>query len=200
MNTGQIRNNKNMKDSRKNSAAALGMVCWIVYFSIYLGRLNFSASMGEMTRTGLWGKTELGSVAAAFYLAYGLAQIPCGILGDKISPKKLVFIGLLRDYSSQFIISVCGQRYRDADPVVFEWCIPGHDLAAGGKDGDKSDLRTAVGEHYLNVVIYSSGGNAGGISSGCSYAEGGELEILFLECRNLARSSCPVVADSNSDH
>ena len=84
--------------------------------------------------------------------------------------------------------------------MVSKWCIPGHDLAAGGKDGDKSDLRTAVGKYYLNVVIYSSGGNAGGISSGCSYAKGSKLEILFLECRDLACCSCFVVADCNSDH
>ena len=43
-----------MKNAGKNSAAALGMVCWIVYFSIYLGRLNFSASMGDMTQTDVY--------------------------------------------------------------------------------------------------------------------------------------------------
>lgn len=188
-----------MKNSRKNSAAALGMVCWIVYFSIYLGRLNFSASMGEMTRTGLWGKQSWEVLRQHFTWHTDWLRFPAAFWEIKFRLKT----GISRfawDYSSQFIISVCGQRYRDAYPVVFEWCIPGYDMAAGGKDGHKPDFRTAVGKHYLNVVIYSSGGNAGSISSGCGYAEGGKLAILFLERRNLARSSSPVVADSNSDH
>ncbi len=31
----------------------LGIVCWITYFSLYLGRLNFSASMSEMVHLGI---------------------------------------------------------------------------------------------------------------------------------------------------
>ncbi len=73
----------------------LGIVCWITYFSLYLGRLNFSASMSEMVHLGIWGKGQLGSVAAVFYLAYGLGQLPSGLLGDRLPPGKLVFLGLL---------------------------------------------------------------------------------------------------------
>lgn len=75
-------------------AIGLGIVCWLTYFSIYLGRLNFSASMSEMIQAGVWGKAELGSVAAAFYLAYGLGQLPSGILGDRLPAKRLVALGL----------------------------------------------------------------------------------------------------------
>lgn len=76
------------------TAFVLGAVCWIAYFSIYLGRLNFSASISEMLRAGEWGKAELGSVAAVFYLAYGLGQLPSGIMGDYLPAKILVLIGL----------------------------------------------------------------------------------------------------------
>lgn len=74
--------------------ALLGAVCWLTYFSIYLGRLNFSASMSSMLQTGLWGKGRLGSVAAAFYLAYGIGQLPSGLLGDRFSSKWMIGIGL----------------------------------------------------------------------------------------------------------
>lgn len=73
----------------------LGAVCWITYFSIYLGRLNFSAGMSGMLQTGLWEKGQLGSVAAAFYLAYGIGQYPSGALGDRIPARRMVGIGLL---------------------------------------------------------------------------------------------------------
>lgn len=96
------------------SVVFFGFVCWITYFSIYLGRLNFSASMSEMLQTGIWGKTQLGTVAAAFYLAYGLGQFPSGILGDYVSAKKLVMVGLMGAVATNwifpFVESVSGMQ------------------------------------------------------------------------------------------
>lgn len=86
---------KNHDDRLAGQTAFLGAVCWLTYFSIYFGRLNFSASMSEILRGGIWRKGQLGSVAAAFYLAYGLGQLPSGLLGDRLSPKRMVFVGLL---------------------------------------------------------------------------------------------------------
>ncbi len=85
---------KKDRDRLVRWTALLGAVCWLAYFSIYLGRLNFSASMGRMLQTGLWGRGQLGSVAAAFYLAYGIGQLPSGLLGDRLSPRWMVGIGL----------------------------------------------------------------------------------------------------------
>lgn len=86
---------KGYKERTVRQAVLLGVVCWITYFSLYLGRLNFSASMSELIHLGIWGKGQLGSVAAVFYLAYGLGQLPSGLLGDCLPPGRLVFLGLL---------------------------------------------------------------------------------------------------------
>lgn len=97
MSTGRSRVNKRRpgrKAGVSHQAAVLGIVCWITYFSLYLGRLNFSASMSDMIHSGIWGKGELGSVAAVFYLAYGLGQLPSGFLGDRLPPGRLVLFGL----------------------------------------------------------------------------------------------------------
>lgn len=100
--------------SDKGSVIFFGVVCWVTYFSIYLGRLNFSASMSEMAQTGIWGKTQLGSVAAAFYLAYGLGQFPSGVLGDHFSGRKLVMLGLvgaaLANAAFPFVESIKGMQ------------------------------------------------------------------------------------------
>lgn len=102
------------KLEKSRNAVYLGIVCWITYFSIYLGRLNFSASMSEMAQAGIMGKAQLGSVAAAFYLAYGLGQFPSGLLGDRIPAGKLVLTGLLGAAFSNlmfpFIRSVGGMQ------------------------------------------------------------------------------------------
>ncbi len=79
----------------KHSVRLFFLITWISYFSIYLGRMNFSASMSDMITNGGFGKTELGGVAAAFFLSYGLGQIISGVLGDRFSQSLLVFFGLL---------------------------------------------------------------------------------------------------------
>lgn len=77
------------------SMRGLFLICWITYFSTYIGRLNFSASMGDMMISGGFTKSQLGLVAGSFFLAYGLGQLISGVLGDKVSPRLLVFIGVV---------------------------------------------------------------------------------------------------------
>lgn len=79
----------------KHSVRLFFLIAWISYFSIYLGRLNFSASMSEMITNEGFSKTEIGGVAAAFFLSYGLGQIIGGVLGDRFSQTLLVLCGLL---------------------------------------------------------------------------------------------------------
>ena len=69
-------------------------VCWMAYSFSYIGRLNFSASMAEMTNSGILLKSEAGAVTTGFFICYGLGQFLSGWLGDKVPPRYLVFIGL----------------------------------------------------------------------------------------------------------
>lgn len=73
---------------------SLFLVSWLVYFSSYLGRLNFSASITEITLTGVLDKSQAGSISTAFFIAYGVGQLISGVLADKISCKWMVFSGL----------------------------------------------------------------------------------------------------------
>lgn len=69
-------------------------VCWMAYSFSYIGRLNFSASMAEMTHSGVLLKSEAGAVTTGFFICYGLGQFLSGWLGDKVPPRYLVFTGL----------------------------------------------------------------------------------------------------------
>lgn len=70
-------------------------VCWISYFSTYLGRLNFTACIAEMQAADGLSKTALGQVTSAFFVAYGAGQLCSGFLADRFSPRLLVGGGLL---------------------------------------------------------------------------------------------------------
>ena len=79
--------------------------CWIAYSFSYIGRLNFSASMAEMTNSGVLLKSEAGAVTTGFFICYGLGQFLSGWLGDKVPPRYLVFIGLSASSAINFAIS-----------------------------------------------------------------------------------------------
>ena len=63
-------------------AAWLFGLCFLVYFSTYLGRLNYSASLAEMIRSENMDKGAAGLIGTLFFLSYGMGQLVSGFLGD----------------------------------------------------------------------------------------------------------------------
>ena len=98
-----------MSDMKKiisgRTTAIFVAVCWMAYSFSYIGRLNFSASMAEMTNSGVLLKSEAGAVTTGFFICYGLGQFLSGWLGDKVPPRYLVFTGLTCSSLINFAIS-----------------------------------------------------------------------------------------------
>lgn len=87
--------NKNYyKLQDKKFIILLFSICFIVYLSTYLGRLNYSASITAILEEGTLTKTQTGFIGTMFFFAYGIGQFASGFLGDKFSPKILVFLGV----------------------------------------------------------------------------------------------------------
>ena len=93
------------KISSGRITAVFVAVCWMAYSFSYIGRLNFSASMAEMTNSGVLLKSEAGAVTTGFFICYGLGQFLSGWLGDKVPPRYLVFTGLACSSLINFAIS-----------------------------------------------------------------------------------------------
>ncbi len=70
-------------------------VCFLMYFMLYLGRLNLSAVMAEITTTGLMEKDAAGLIGTAFFATMGCGQIINGFLSDRTNPFRLVFISFV---------------------------------------------------------------------------------------------------------
>ena len=67
----------------------LFLVC-LVYFITYLDRVNISVAAPIISKEFDISKTELGVIFSAFSLSYFLFQIPIGMLGDRIGPRKVL--------------------------------------------------------------------------------------------------------------
>jgi sugar phosphate permease len=69
-------------------------LCWVTYACYYLGRVNMAVALPAMTRDlGLSGGL-VALIGGAYYWTYAVSQLVNGHLGDRVSPRRLVAIGL----------------------------------------------------------------------------------------------------------
>jgi len=71
------------------------LLCWIAYFTAYIARSNYSVLISEIMSTGGYSKAAMGLVGTFFFLAYGIGQLINGLTADRLSPVKMIFIGLI---------------------------------------------------------------------------------------------------------
>lgn len=72
----------------------LFVLCWIAYFSSYIGRLNYSSVMSSIIEEGILGFSQAGSISMIYFFSYGIGQFVNGILGDRVKPQIMIFLGL----------------------------------------------------------------------------------------------------------
>lgn len=96
-------------------------LCWIAYFSAYIGRLNYSASLTGIILSEGFSKGQAGMIGTAFFFAYGAGQFVSGFLGDRLAPKKMVFTGLM--VSGLCNLAMAGAKSSGLMTAV--WCVNG---------------------------------------------------------------------------
>ena len=87
----------------------------------YITRINYAAIISAMEADLGWQKTVLSAAVTGIFVSYGLMQVFSGILGDKISPRKLVGAGLVVTTLMNLAIPFC----RNAFQMTVFWCING---------------------------------------------------------------------------
>lgn len=78
----------------KKMISTLFILCWVAYFTCYIGRLNYSSAMTAMIDGHMFGKSEAGFISMVYFFSYGAGQLLNGFLGDKLNPGKMIWMGL----------------------------------------------------------------------------------------------------------
>jgi len=88
---------KNGDRSLLKKMGAFCFLCCLVYFSSYITRKSFNASILAIINDASSGitKPDTGLAVTGNFIAYGVGQIINGILGDRISPKYMIPAGLV---------------------------------------------------------------------------------------------------------
>ena len=119
-----------------HSIYLLFLVCWLSYFSAYLGRLNFTACIAAINEAENLSKLELGRVSSAFFVCYGGAQLFSGLLADRLRPRLLVAVGLLGGAAVNLGMALSST----AGQMVVLWAVNGLLLTPGAADGMRANF------------------------------------------------------------
>ena len=77
-----VNKNTERKLTDKRQAFFLFAICWMAYFTCYIGRLNFSSAMAAMIEEAVLTKTQAGTISMVYFFVYGSGQLLNGFLGD----------------------------------------------------------------------------------------------------------------------
>lgn len=97
-------------------------LCWFAYFTSYIGRLNYSSAMTAMIQEDVLTKSQAGFISMMYFWAYGIGQLCNGILGDRMHPGKMIFIGLSVASAANMIMGFLGNNYL----MALIWGINGY--------------------------------------------------------------------------
>lgn len=112
---------KSKKLANRRQVVFFFIVCFLAYYSTYLGRLNYAASLAEIIRKEGFSKGQAGLVGTAFFFSYGAGQLVSGFAGDRGNSKWLVFVGLM---GTAVMNAVMG-CLRAPEAMTVVWCLNG---------------------------------------------------------------------------
>ena len=84
-------------------------LCAITYIIALFGRMSYSAVMVALIANGSMDEAQAGLIGTALFIVYGVSQIFSGLIGDRISPKKMIFVGLIGSGILNLIMGLTGQ-------------------------------------------------------------------------------------------
>lgn len=85
----EIENKKQLR-----GAVGIGSIGFFAYAVCYIAKNVLSALMSRMESSGSFDVMVLGNMTSAFLFSYAIGQLINGVLGNKISPRYMVLMGL----------------------------------------------------------------------------------------------------------
>lgn len=95
----------------KRPRIPLEFLCCLVYFTSYITRTNYGAVMSELIPALNLTKSLASMAVTGSFITYGLGQLLCGWLGDRIQPRRMISFGLFCTALCNFIMPALSNPY-----------------------------------------------------------------------------------------
>ncbi len=113
--------------TRRRWQTRIFFVSWLTYAGFYLGRVNLAVAMPALGASFGWNRATLGLLGSAFYWVYALSQLVNGHLGERVSARKFVMLGLV---VSAALNALFGSLH-GFGPLLLVWAANGWAQATG---------------------------------------------------------------------
>ena len=97
------------------------VICLLMYTLVCIGRNSLSTASAFIIDAGVFDKATLGLMNGLFYVFYALGQVVFGVLCDRISPLKLIGIGIGISAAANLLMPLS----ESAVVMSVLWCING---------------------------------------------------------------------------
>jgi OPA family glycerol-3-phosphate transporter-like MFS transporter len=102
-------------------------VLWLTYGSFYFCRTNISAAVPGIKAELGFSNAEMGLVLGGLKLAYGLGQLVNGQLAERVSPRKMLAVGMFGSAACNVVFGLgAGLSF-----LLFVWACNGYMQALG---------------------------------------------------------------------
>ncbi len=95
----------------KKEINCLVILSVLVYFCSYLVRINYAAIIVELIASGGVTKTQTAAVTTVAFITYGVGQLLSGVIGDRLSPRLLIFWGFVVTVTMNFLMPLSAQSF-----------------------------------------------------------------------------------------
>ena len=110
-----------MEDSKKLSYKSVVVLGFLVYFLSFIMRVDYSAPMLLMADESVIDKSLVLTAIKGSFLTYGIGLILFGILGDKLSPIKLISASLVGTLTVDFLFAF----FNNINILTVLFCLSG---------------------------------------------------------------------------
>ena len=148
---------------KKYTNKAIVLLCTVAYFASYFSRKTFAVVMVNMLSEGVLDRDVAGLVGTALFVFYGAGQLVSGYMGDKFSPKYLMFSGLMVSAVCNLLLPIVPNQYL----MIPVWAVNGFAQAllwppivrilSDNLSHDKyvtANLIVTCGAHVSTIVLY----------------------------------------------
>ncbi len=107
--------------TEKKEINKIAFLFMFTYMISYMTRINYGAVILSMQEATRFSAAALSMAVTGSFITYGIGQVISGIIGDKYSPKKLIFFGL----GVTVIMNLCIPFCPSPVWMTAVWCING---------------------------------------------------------------------------
>ena len=91
------------KNQKVKVALCMGIMCAVSYLAVYVARNILSAVSPQITGEGILNEPQYGTLTSIYFFVYAIGQLINGAIGDKISAKYMMSIGLILAGVANFV-------------------------------------------------------------------------------------------------